>query len=82
MVYPWPSQIWYDDLNSRHVKIWEEWTDDNNVNFINLFPSFIKLNMSASEKLDKLNKYFIPYDLHYNRAGNELIANEFIKYYF
>lgn len=82
VVYPWPSQIWYEDLNSRHVKIWEEWTDDNDVNFINLFPSFIKLNLTETEKLDIMSEYYIPYDLHYNREGNKLIAKEFIKNYF
>lgn len=82
VVYPWPSQIWYEDLNSRHVRTWQKWCDENDVDFINLFPLFIKLNAPKSEKLKIMNKYFVPYDLHYNKNGNRLVAEEFLKYYF
>ena len=82
VVYPWPSQIWYEDLNSLHVQIWEEWCNKNNVKFINLFPSFVKVNISDVQKLDIISKYFVPYDLHLNQEGNKVIADEFLKQYF
>ena len=82
VVYPWPSQVWYDDLNSIHVEIWREWSNNNNINFINLFPAFIESNMTEPDKLEIINKYYVPYDLHYNREGNKLVAEEFLKYYF
>jgi len=82
VVYPWPSQIWYEDLNSIHVQIWQDWCVNNNVRFINLFPLFIEINKSEDQKLDIISKYFVPYDLHLNKEGNKLIADEFLKQYF
>lgn len=82
VIYPWPSQIWYEDLNSRHVKIWYDWCTEKDVKLINLFPFFIKPDASESERLQSMNKYYVPYDLHFNRAGNELVAKEFLKNYF
>lgn len=82
VIYPWPSQIWYEDLNSIHVQIWQDWCANNNVRFINLFPSFIEVNKSKEQKLEIISKYFTPYDLHLNKEGNKLIADEFLKQYF
>ena len=82
VVYPWPSQIWYEDLHSIHVQIWQDWCKLNEIEFINLFPSFVKVNRSEEEKLKIISKYYVPYDLHFNREGNKLIANEFLKLYF
>jgi len=82
VVYPWPSQIWYEDLHSIHVQIWQDWCKQNEIEFINLFSSFVKVNRSEEEKLQIISKYYVPYDLHFNRKGNKLIANEFLKLYF
>ena len=82
VVYPWPSQIWYEDLKSMHVQIWHDWCEENEVKFINLFPAFIKININEAQKLDIISKYFVPYDLHFNKEGNKLVADEFIKQYF
>jgi len=82
VVYPWPSQIWYEDLKSIHVRIWQDWCGQNGVNFINLFPTFVKIYLNEAQKLDIINKYFVPYDLHFNKEGNKLVADEFIKQYF
>ena len=35
-VYPWPSQVYYEDLDSIHVRIWKNWSNKNNVKFINI----------------------------------------------
>ena len=80
-VYPWISQIWYEDLDSKHVKIWREWTKNNDVKFINFFPLFVKKNISQKEKIDIFKLYFIPGDVHFNEYGNKIIADYFfIKY--
>ncbi|MCJ7800926.1 MAG: hypothetical protein MUP82_01050 [Candidatus Marinimicrobia bacterium] len=82
VVYPWPSQIWYEDLNSIHVQMWQDWCDQNDIELINLFPSFIEVNSSEEKKLEIISKYYVPYDLHFNKAGNKRIANELLKLYF
>jgi len=40
-VYPWPDQVYHNDLNSRHVQVWRNWSQEHEVTFINYFPYFI-----------------------------------------
>lgn len=82
VVYPWPSQIWYEDLKSIHVQIWQDWCDENGIKFINLFPLFVEVNSNDERKLEIISKYYVPYDLHFNKEGNKLVADEFLKQYF
>jgi hypothetical protein len=81
-VYPYPSQVWYEDLHSRHVHVWEEWAIENDVNFINHFPDFVVIDQDNNKKLETLKKYYIPNDVHFNKEGNKVIANKFIQTYF
>ena len=81
MIYPWPSQIWYEDLDSKQVKIWKNWALGKNINIFNLFPYFVKSNITELEKLKILKKYYIPSDCHFNENGNRILANEFLKNY-
>jgi lysophospholipase L1-like esterase len=81
-IYPWPFQVWHEDLNSVHVKLWEEWSRRNNVHFINYFPDFISEGLTNKEKLETVKKYYLPADIHFNRQGNKLIAKRFLEEYF
>ena len=78
VVYPWISQIWYEDLNSLHVDIWKDWSRENNSDFINLFPSFVKENISDVEKDKIIDENFIKGDFHFNEKGNKIIAEVLI----
>ena len=78
VVYPWISQIWYEDLNSLHVDIWKDWSKENNSDFINLFPSFVKENISGAEKDKIIDENFIKGDFHFNKKGNKIIAEVLI----
>ncbi|HIF03289.1 MAG TPA: hypothetical protein EYQ84_08380 [Nitrospinaceae bacterium] len=80
-VYPWPYQVFDEDLNSLHVKIWKEWCRKNNVNFINYFPDFITKGLANKEKIKIVKKYYIPYDVHFNKQGNKLLAKKFLDKY-
>ena len=80
-VYPYVSQIWYDDLNSMHVQIWKDWSKKNQIKFINYFPDLISEGLSSSEKIQLFKKYYLPGDVHYNKEGNTLIADKFLKTY-
>ena len=42
-VYPWPTQIYEEDLESKQVKVWYKWSKSKNVKLINYFPKFIKI---------------------------------------
>ena len=81
-VYPWPSQVWHEDIHSKQVNIWKEWSKKNNVTFINYFPDFVVTKVNKEEKLKILRKYYIPGDVHFNKNGNKVIADKFLKEYF
>lgn len=76
-VYPWPDQIWYKDLNSKQVAIWKRWAEENNAEFINLFPYFI----NDLQPLETLEKYFIVGDIHWNGTGHKLVAESFLEHF-
>ena len=80
-VYPWFSQIYHDDLDSLHVKIWSDFSKKNNINFINYFPYFFKKNLNLEERIKIIKKYYIPFDIHFNSKGNERIAEVFLQKY-
>jgi len=80
-VYPLPTQIWHDNLNSMQVKIWKEWSKEKKIDFINFFPILMKGIESEKEKLEVIKRNFFPGASHFNKKGNELIAEEFLKNY-
>ncbi len=80
-VYPYFHQIYHNDFNSIHVEIWEKFSKENNLDFINLFPIFFKENNSYEDNLETIKKFYIPFDIHFNKQGNELIAEFFLKFY-
>lgn len=80
-VYPYPSQVWFEDIDSIHVNIWGKWSQDNNVKFLNYFPEFVSKGLLKSEKLQILKKYYFPGDVHFNKKGNEVLAQKFIEFY-
>ena len=80
-VYPWPSQVFFEDLNSRQVQIWKNWSEQNNIKFYNFFPIFVKKNISDQEKYNNLEEFYFPYDVHFNEKGNRAIAEYFLKEY-
>ena len=63
IVYPWPAQIVYGD--SRHQVYWEKFSNDNNINFINLYDQF-----KGDDKREVILNNFIYGDIHWNKNGN------------
>ncbi|MGD8784457.1 MAG: hypothetical protein PVG75_08455 [Thioalkalispiraceae bacterium] len=72
VIYPWPDQIYQTDLNSKHVAYWQTWARQHHVNFVNLFPSFIK---TADSPEDIIKTYFIAGDVHWNKLGHRKVAD-------
>lgn len=72
VVYPWPAQLYYNDLNSLQVTEWRDFCLEHGINFINLFPEFI----GGDPEVNKQNilDYFIRNDMHWNRQGNQKVA--------
>ncbi len=76
VVYPWPEQIAAGDLDSRQVRIWREWSSARQVGFVNLFPCFI--GKGKPDWTTMVDRYFIPGDMHWNKAGHALVASAFL----
>lgn len=77
-VYPWPGMLIYDVEDSKHVKMWKEFCEKKCYNFINNFPEFFKHSQKFSYK-STINEFYIKGDVHFNEAGNKIIANNFMK---
>lgn len=69
VIYPWPDQVFNKDLRSKQVVFWEDWSTQNQVKLINLFPVFI--NGKDPEKVIK--KYNIHGDVHWSSAGHAAV---------
>ena len=78
-VYPWPSQIYYNDLHSQQVEIWKNFSDTNKIQFINHFPIFFDNNIMQDDLKQQIKKYYISFDIHFNKNGNKLIAKDFLN---
>lgn len=79
-IYPWPGQIFYDSKNSLQVEIWKNFCKLRCKNFYNNFPIFFE-KVEKFGKIETYYRYFIYRDVHFNKNGNELIAENFIKKY-
>lgn len=81
-IYPWPTQILEEDLNSKQVQIWSSWSMLKKVKLINYFPLLVKENISTEDKKKIIDKFYFKNDVHFNIKGNKLIADYFIKKFF
>ena len=72
VVYPWPTQIFYNDLESIQVREWQKLCADNGIKFINLFPYFVTDNPSINKQT--ISDYYINDDMHWNQNGHKKVA--------
>ena len=77
-VYPWPQQIKYDDINSKHVEMWKNFCIGKCFKFINFFPYFFEEKRKSSY-LEVFKKYYFWNDVHFNERGNRVIADKLIS---
>jgi lysophospholipase L1-like esterase len=75
VVYPWPEQIRNRDLNSLQVRYWQQWANEEDVQFIDIFPEFI--NNTPAETM--IRQAFIYPDVHWNEKGSSIVAATFVK---
>tara|TARA_A100001011_G_scaffold345107_1_gene380620 strand:+ start:666 stop:1796 length:1131 start_codon:yes stop_codon:yes gene_type:complete len=72
IIYPWPAQIEYGD--NRHAPYWENFSEINNINLINLYDIFENKN-----KRRFIFQNFIYGDIHWNKKGTLKVFNEIIR---
>ena len=72
IIYPWPTQIEYGD--DRHAPYWENFSEKNNINLINLYDIFKNKNQKQL-----IYENFIYGDIHWNKKGNLKVFNEIMR---
>ncbi len=80
VIYPLPPQLAFDKELSMQVKIWEKFCYLKCKQFINSFPYFFE-KINETSFLEVNNKYFIKNDVHFNKNGNQAIANLITKHF-
>lgn len=78
VVYPWPQQLQFDKVNSKHAAMWQEFCKNRCKKYINLFPIFFD-KLKQSNFLDVYKEYYWWNDVHFNKEGNKLVADELLK---
>jgi lysophospholipase L1-like esterase len=76
VVYPWPTQLTFNDRDSRQVKIWRDFCAKNCKAFIDLFPAFFAIKDADKDWYKRL---FIPGDYHFSADGNAVFYREVAK---
>lgn len=74
-IYPWPGQVWRQQVDNRQVEAFSTWATTRGVGFINLYPDLIR---NGPE--DDLKAHYIPRDVHWNADGHALVADRVLDY--
>lgn len=77
-VYPWPSQLRFDVVDSLQVNTWRKFCETRCVQFYNAFPNFFTLVEQHGIK-PVIEEYFIPGDVHFTKKGNAVIAKTILE---
>lgn len=78
LIYPWPAQIKFKSSSMN----WEKFIGDacismsKCIGLINLYPNFIEASRADENWYKNL---FVEGDIHFNKDGNQIIANELAK---
>jgi hypothetical protein len=75
-VYPSPYQLTSSNLAGIPVTYWREFAEAQHIGFLDLFPVFIGREPPETVYA----KYFIKGDIHWNEAGNRLVAEAVLKH--
>jgi len=75
-VYPSPYQLTGSNLAGIPVTYWRTFTEEGGIGFLNLFPVFIGREPPETVYA----RYFIKGDIHWNEAGNRLVAEAVLKH--
>jgi hypothetical protein len=78
VVYPWPAQLIYDQVDSRQVQIWRDWCDGKCKRFVTVFPEFFTERDRCPKSQPGcwyLNNWTFG-DIHLNANGDAIVANK------
>ncbi len=69
-VHPWKTQVMKQDTMDYYVQRWKNFCQEQNIDFINLFPLFI----DGENPVIATKKYYIPNDNHWSEPGHARVA--------
>ena len=75
VVYPWPQQVKAGTRPSRCETEWSRWAQENNAQFVSLFPVFV--NKEPGSQV--IAKYYWKNDAHWNEEGHRLVADALLR---
>lgn len=81
VVYPWPAQLIYDNVDSREVSIWQQWCEGKCKRFVTVFPEFFAIRDQCPKWEPGcwyLNDWTFG-DIHLNANGNAVVADKVAK---
>lgn len=73
VVYPWRTQLAHNDIHSAQAELWRNFCNGRCKDFVDLSPAFFR-QQTANQ--DWYKPLFIAGDIHFSKAGNELIFRE------
>ena len=81
VVYPWPAQLVYDKVDSRHVQIWRDWCEGKCKRFVTAFPEFFALRDQCPKAQPGCwyLKNWVFGDIHLNANGNAIVSDAVIR---
>jgi len=80
VIYPHPTQLLHSNKDSKIVKIFEEFCHKRCHNFVNLHDIFFdEVKLVGVKKVYK--EYYIFRDFHFNRKGNQKVAEILFNFY-
>jgi hypothetical protein len=81
VVYPYPSQLVHDSVESRHVRMWRDWCEGKCKRFVSVYPEFFALKDQCPSSAPGCwyASLFIFGDMHYNATGNALVAKVLVE---
>lgn len=75
VAYPWPQQLGREWLEGVHIDPIRSLASRYRVPLVDLYPVFAALGDRPTVR----EEYFLPRDMHWNRRGNTVVAQELIR---
>ena len=75
VLYPWSFEIEDKDFRNRYLNFIVPLLEKENINTVIAYNHFLKGNI-----YENIGKYFIYNDIHYNKDGYKIIANNILDY--
>lgn len=74
VLYPWSFEIDDKDIREKYLEFITPLLKENNIEYVSVYSKFLEGNI-----YENIGKFYFYNDIHFNRQGNKIIANQLIK---